>query len=952
MSSEPKEKEEKQTVEEPAVEDPAADSVSEPTSDETEVETEPVVAENNNAPGDDAEAKDTKEPSLSDVADDLPVLPLRGIVVYPMMWLPLTIGQERSIKLVEDSLPQNRIIALVTSRDESVEEPAPDQLYEIGTAAQVHRVLKAPDGTIRLAVQGLERIRLKDYIQEKPYLRARVEVLPETLEEGLELDGTARAVQDLFRRLVELDGQMPDELAVMAANVENARQLAYLVASSMRLEMNDAQELLEIDSVQEKLLRLTQLLHNEVDVTELGNKIQSQAQGEMEKMQKDFFLREQMKAIQKELGEEDEQEADIRELEERIEAAGMPEEAHKESLRELNRMRRMPIQAAEYSVIKTYLDLMVSLPWQKTTEDNLDITHAREVLEEDHYGLEEIKDRIVEYLAVRKLRAARKAQREDDEVEDARDKIRREREGVLLCFVGPPGVGKTSLGISIARAMGRKFMRLALGGVRDEAEIRGFRRTYIGSMPGRIIQSLRRVETKNPVFMLDEVDKLGRDFRGDPTSALLEVLDPEQNREFRDHYLDVPFDLSEVMFITTANVLDTIPGPLRDRMEIIQLSSYTEHEKVKIAQQYLVARQIRENGLREGEIVFDDDALRKIVHDYTREAGVRNLEREIGKICRKVAANIAAMQPYWVQPPLPLGLDDSQPQQGYLEDQAVNGEGHSANGQSGVAKDAAAPLPQLTAVAEAPFSPVHIKPDSLVEYLGKRRFQREEIADRTSMPGVAVGLSWTMTGGEILFFEATKMPGKKGFVLTGQLGEVMKESAQAALSYVRSRAPELNIPPDFFEEIDLHLHIPEGALPKDGPSAGVTMVTAIASLLTGRPVDPDIGMTGEVTLRGKVLRIGGLKEKVLAAARAGLNTIIMPAANEADLEDLPDNVRELMKFIPVDTVDEVLDTALLDLSTMPEAPTSTDVPDTRRQRPADEEAEDAPQQIEYASQAG
>ncbi len=952
MSSEPKEKEEKQTVEEPAVEDPAADSESEPTSDETEVETEPVVAENNDAPGDDAEAKDTKEPSLSDVADDLPVLPLRGIVVYPMMWLPLTIGQERSIKLVEESLPQNRIIALVTSRDESVEEPAPDQLYEIGTAAQVHRVLKAPDGTIRLAVQGLERIRLKEYIQEKPYLRARVEVLPETLEEGLELDGTARAVQDLFRRLVELDGQMPDELAVMAANVENARQLAYLVASSMRLEMNDAQELLEIDSVQEKLLRLTHLLHNEVDVTELGNKIQSQAQGEMEKMQKDFFLREQMKAIQKELGEEDEQEADIRELEERIEAAGMPEEAHKESLRELNRMRRMPIQAAEYSVIKTYLDLMVSLPWQKTTEDNLDITHAREVLEEDHYGLEEIKDRIVEYLAVRKLRAARKAQREDDEEEDARDKIRREREGVLLCFVGPPGVGKTSLGISIARAMGRKFMRLALGGVRDEAEIRGFRRTYIGSMPGRIIQSLRRVETKNPVFMLDEVDKLGRDFRGDPTSALLEVLDPEQNREFRDHYLDVPFDLSEVMFITTANVLDTIPGPLRDRMEIIQLSSYTEHEKVKIAQQYLVARQIRENGLREGEIVFDDDALRKIVHDYTREAGVRNLEREIGKICRKVAANIAAMQPYWVQPPLPLGLDDSQTQQGYLEDQAVNGEGHSANGQSGVAKDAAAPLPQLTAVAEAPFSPVHIKPDSLVEYLGKRRFQREEIADRTSMPGVAVGLSWTMTGGEILFFEATKMPGKKGFVLTGQLGEVMKESAQAALSYVRSRAPELNIPPDFFEEIDLHLHIPEGALPKDGPSAGVTMVTAIASLLTGRPVDPDVGMTGEVTLRGKVLRIGGLKEKVLAAARAGLSTIIMPAANEADLEDLPENVRDLLKFIPVDTVDEVLDTALLDLSTVPEAPTSTNAPDPRRQRPADEEAEDAPQQIEYASQAG
>ena len=953
MSSEQEKQEEKQTTEEdPASEEDEAVAVSDAPPVQAEAENDTVSSQGEEISLDEPASKDENKPSLTDVADDLPVLPLRGIVVYPMMWLPLTIGQERSIKLVEDSLPQNRIIALVSSRDESVEEPAPDQIYEIGTAAQVHRVLKAPDGTIRLAVQGLERIRLKEYIQEKPYLRARVEVLPETLEEGLELDGSARAVQDLFRRLVELDGQMPDELAVMAANVENARQLAYLVASSMRLEMNDAQALLEIDSVQEKLLRLTNLLHNEVDVMELGNKIQSQAQGEMEKMQKDFFLREQIKAIQKELGEEDEQEADIRELEERIEAAGMPEEAHKEATRELNRMRRMPIQAAEYSVIKTYLDLMVSLPWQKTTEDNLDITHAREVLEEDHYGLEEIKDRIVEYLAVRKLRAARKSQREEEVEEDARDKIRREREGVLLCFVGPPGVGKTSLGISIARAMGRKFMRLALGGVRDEAEIRGFRRTYIGSMPGRIIQSLRRVETKNPVFMLDEVDKLGRDFRGDPTSALLEVLDPEQNREFRDHYLDVPFDLSEVMFITTANVLDTIPGPLRDRMEIIQLSSYTEHEKVKIAQQYLVARQIRENGLREGEIVFDDEALRRIVHDYTREAGVRNLEREIGKICRKVAANIAAMQPFWVQPPLPLGLDDSRPQQGYLEDQSVTAEDLPANGQAGDGKDSGAPLPQLTAVAEAPFSPVHITPDALVEYLGKRRFQREEIADRTSMPGVAVGLSWTMTGGEILFFEATKMPGKKGFVLTGQLGDIMKESAQAALSYVRSRAAELNIPPDFFEEIDIHLHIPEGALPKDGPSAGVTMVTAIASLLTGRPVDPHIGMTGEVTLRGKVLRIGGLKEKVLAAARAGLSTVVMPAANEADLEDLPENVKESMKFIPVDTVDEVLDTALLELPALIEDPPSTAVPDPHQESHVIEEAADLPQPVGYATRTG
>ena len=806
--------------------------------------------------------QDSNEDSL--ISDDLPVLPLRGIVVYPMMWLPLTIGQERSIQLVEDALPQSRIIALVTSRDESLEEPSPAEIYEIGTAAQVHRVLKAPDGTIRLALQGLERIRLTEYIQQKPYLRARVEVLPETLEESLEIEALVRAVQDLFRRLVELDSQMPDELAVMAVNVENARQLAYLVASSVRLEMEQAQELLAMDSVQQKLLRLTQFLNKEVEVMELGHKIQSEAQGEMERMQRDFFLREQLKAIQKELGEEDEQEADIRELEERIEAAGMPEEAGKEARRELNRMKRMPIQAAEYSVIKTYLDLMVSLPWQQTTEDNLDIAHARQVLEEDHYGLEEIKDRIVEYLAVRKLRAERKAEREEENEEDVQDKIRREREGVLLCFVGPPGVGKTSLGISIARAMGRKFVRLALGGVRDEAEVRGFRRTYIGSMPGRIIQSLRRIESKNPVFMLDEVDKIGRDFRGDPTSALLEVLDPEQNREFRDHYLDVPFDLSEVMFITTANILDPVPSPLRDRMEIIQLSSYTEDEKVKIAQQYLVLRQIKENGLRPREITFDDQALRKIVHNYTREAGVRNLEREVGKICRKVAANIAASRP---------------------------------------------PESDMNSGAD-PGPPVKITEESLGEYLGKRRFQRDEIAERTRMPGVAIGLSWTMTGGAILFFEATKMPGKKGFVLTGQLGDVMKESAQAALSYVRSRATTLQIAPDFFENTDLHLHIPEGALPKDGPSAGVTMVTALASLLTTRPVHANIGMTGEVTLRGKVLRIGGLKEKVLAAARAGLDTIIMPADNEADLEDVPENVRETMTFIPVETVDEVLEAAL------------------------------------------
>ncbi len=784
-------------------------------------------------------------------SDDLPVLPLRGVVVYPMMWLPLTIGQPRSLALVEDALPESRIIALVASKDENIEEPSPDQIYRIGTAAQVHRVLKAPDGTIRLAVQGLERIRIVEYTQEKPYLRARVEVLPEVLEEGIEMEAAVRAVQDLFRRLVELDGQMPDELAVMASNVENARQLAYLVASSMRLSVAEAQEILEIDSVQEKLLRLIQHLRKEVDVLELGRKIQSQAQGEMEKMQRDFFLREQLKAIQRELGEEDEQEAEIRELEARIEAAGMPEEARKEALRELNRMKRMPVQAAEYSVIKTYLDLMVSLPWQAVTEDNLDIEHARQILDEDHYGLQEIKERILEYLAVRKLRAERKD--ETAEEEDIRDKIRREREGAVLCFVGPPGVGKTSLGISIARAMGRKFVRMALGGVRDEAEIRGFRRTYIGAMPGRIIQSLRRVGTKNPVFMLDEVDKLGRDFRGDPTSALLEVLDPEQNREFRDHYLDVPFDLSQVLFITTANVLDTIPGPLLDRMEIIQLSSYTEDEKVKIAEGYLVPRQIKENGLLPDEVSFTEEALREIVRGYTREAGVRNLEREIGKVCRKIAAQIAAGK--------------------------ITG-------------------------------PVKVDGEDVVRYLGKRKYLREEILERVQMPGVAIGLAWTMTGGDVLFFEATKMPGKKGFIVTGQLGDVMKESAQAALSYVRSRAKALDIDPYFFDKMDIHLHIPTGAMPKDGPSAGITMATALASLLTNRPVKPNVGMTGEITLRGKVLPIGGLKEKVLAAARFGLDTVIIPRRNEPDLEDVPENVRERMHFVLVDTVDEVLEAAL------------------------------------------
>ncbi|MEZ4769117.1 MAG: endopeptidase La [Caldilineales bacterium] len=783
---------------------------------------------------------------------NLPMLPLRGVVVYPMMWLPLTVGQERSIRLIDEALvdAEPRIIGLFTSKDPEKDEPGPDEIYSTGTMAVVHRMLRAPDGTIRLIVQGLERIRVQEFVQTEPYLVASVLEHPDLIEDTVEIEALMRNAQEQFRQFINLVPHLPEELEMAALNVEDARQLVYLIASSLRLDIEVAQELLEIDSVTEKLRKLSGLLAKELEVLELGRKIQSEAVGEMEKMQREFYLREQMKAIQKELGETDEQEAEIKELEDRITEAGMPEEADKEARRELDRMRKMPPQAAEYSVIKTYLDWMVSLPWQKKTDDNLDIGHARQVLDEDHYGLEEVKDRILEYLAVRKLKLERKD--DDQEEVSVADQIRRDREGVIICFVGPPGVGKTSLGLSIARAMGRKFVRLALGGIRDEAEIRGFRRTYIGSMPGRVIQSLRRVESSNPVFMLDEVDKLGRDFRGDPSSALLEVLDPEQNREFRDHYLDVPFDLSQVMFITTANMLDTIPEPLLDRMEIIELHSYTTEEKVKIAQGYLVPRQIRENALRPEEISFDEEALRRIVRDYTREAGVRSLERTIGTICRKVATRVAE-----------------------------NGTGET----------------------------LVITPDNLVEFLKKPKFF-DEVAERTEIPGVATGLAWTMTGGDILFIEATRMAGKKDFMITGQLGDVMKESSRAALSWVRANAVRLGIDPEVFESSDLHMHIPAGAVPKDGPSAGVTMATALVSLLTGRPVKANVGMTGEITLRGKVLPIGGLKEKVLAARRAGLDTVILPYRNEKDLDDVPESVRQKMTFVYAETVDDVLNAAL------------------------------------------
>jgi ATP-dependent Lon protease len=788
------------------------------------------------------------------IPSELPILPLRGTVVYPLMVLPLTVGQPRSVRLVDDVVVGNRLVGLVTSKDPDVDEPSPDQVFTLGTAAIIHRLIKAPDGTLRIIVQGIERIRIDEWTEHEPYLRAKVSQMPDILpEEGdVEAEALMRNVVDLFGRLVALVPHLPDELMMAASNTEDPRQLAYLVGTSIRMDIADAQGILEEDRVVDKLRRLTKILSRELEVLELGKKIQTEAQSEMEKMQREYFLREQLKAIQRELGEGNEQQVEIDELRTKIAQAGMPEEAEKEALRELSRLEKLPPAAAEYGVIRTYLDWLTTLPWSVTTEDQLDIAHARQILDEDHYDLEKIKDRILEYLSVRKLRLER-AEERTQEVLHPQDLIRREREGVILCFIGPPGVGKTSLGQSIARALGRKFIRMSLGGVRDEAEIRGHRRTYIGAMPGNIIQTIRRVGSKNPVVMIDEVDKIGADWRGDPSSALLEVLDPEQNREFRDHYLDVAFDLSQVMFITTANVLDTIPGPLRDRMEILELSGYTDEEKLHIARGYLIPRQIRENGLRESEVSFDDEAIRAIVRDYTREAGVRSLERQIGSVCRKIA----------------------------------------------------------THVAEGKAESVCVGVDQLVEYLGKPRYFFEA-AERTELPGVATGLAVTAVGGDILFVEATKMPGQKGLTITGQLGEVMKESAQAALSYVRSQAGRLNFDEGFFNSNDIHIHVPAGAVPKDGPSAGVTIATALASLLTGRPVRADVGMTGEITLRGQVLPVGGIKEKVLAAHRAGLRTVIIPKRNEKDLDDLPAEVRNEMKVVLVDRVEEVLVAALRD----------------------------------------
>jgi ATP-dependent Lon protease len=766
--------------------------------------------------------------------DALPVLPLRETVTFPETLTPLAVGQERSVKLVDDVLGANRMLAMVAARDPEDEEPGPNGLYDVGVAGIVARMVKVPDGSLRILVQGLQRVRIGPYVAEEPYLVARIAELPDLVEEGPELEALSRNVQRTFSEIVEHIPYLPEELQMAVANIDDPAALGHLIAGALRISTQEKQELLEEVDVAARLRRLSQILARELEVVQLGSQIQSQVQSEVDKGQREFFLRQQLKAIQEELGEGDEQQAEVNELRQRVEEADLPEHAHKAADRELSRLEKLPPAAAEHGVIRTYLEWLVELPWSKTTEDELDIAHAREVLDADHYDLEKVKDRILEYLAVRKLNP--------------------DSPGPILCFVGPPGVGKTSLGKSIARALGREFERISVGGVRDEAEIRGHRRTYIGAMPGTIVRALRDAGSRNPVFMIDEIDKMGADFRGDPSSAMLEVLDPAQNDTFRDHYIDLEFDLSDVMFIATANVLDTVPGPLQDRMETIELAGYTLDEKKHIARRYLVPRQIEANGLKPSQIEFAEPALSAIVEEYTREAGVRNLEREIGAVCRKVAREVAEGR--------------------------VDGK-------------------------------VKVSAKRARELLGRRRFFAEQ-RRRTQVPGVATGLAWTPTGGDVLFIEATAMPGSGKLTITGQLGDVMKESAQAALSYVRNErsglAPELE--EDWFAEHDIHIHVPAGAVPKDGPSAGVAMTVALSSLVSGRKVSNDVAMTGEVTLTGQVLPVGGLKEKSLAAQRAGIRRVIVPERNEGDVAEIPEHERSELEFTYVDEVKKAIDAAL------------------------------------------
>ncbi|HNT76595.1 MAG TPA: endopeptidase La [Anaerolineae bacterium] len=785
------------------------------------------------------------------IPKELPILPLRNTVAFPYIVMPLAVGIPRSVQLIEDVERGSRIVGLVAMKDASVEIPHPDEVHSVGTVAIVHRVMRGEDGTLTVFIQGLERFRAVHWTAEDPYLKAHIELIPDIVENSVIEEALRRSLLEVATQLAELIPQFPEEAIRFIQQLEDLRLLVYLLASNMRVEMEEGQKLLETDRMMHKMEFLVKVLTRELEVREIGQRIQEKAKEEIEKTQREYYLRQQMDAIRKELGEGDEGKREADEYRQKIEECGISEEAKEVALRELERLEKMPPQAAEYWVIKTYLDWLIAIPWQTLTEDNLDIANARQVLDADHYNLKDVKERILEFLAVRKLRLERGL---DETVSADLQGRKVEGMGAILALVGPPGVGKTSLGQSVARALGRKFTRMSLGGMRDEAEIRGHRRTYIGAMPGRIMQAVKRAAVKNPVFMLDEVDKIGADWRGDPSSALLEVLDPQQNHAFRDHYLDVDFDLSKVLFICTANTTATIPAPLLDRMEIIEIDGYTEYDKVHIANQYLTPRQLEVNGLLPEEIVFDEAAVRTMIRDYTREAGVRQLERAIGKICRKVATGIAEQ-------------------------------------------------------SEKTVLPIQIDPTRVHELLGKPRY-RFEAALRTEKPGVATGLSVTFAGGDVLFVEAARMPGGDGsLILTGQLGDVMRESARIALSYVEAHWRELGICEDGCKG-KIHLHVPAGAIPKDGPSAGITMVTALVSLLTGRSVNADIGMTGEVTLQGQVLPIGGLKHKSLAAHRCGLKKIIMPRLNEADLDEIPDTVRADLEFIMVDDVTEVLAYAL------------------------------------------
>ena len=774
------------------------------------------------------------------IPEELSLLPIKDTVLFPLVVMPLIVSRESSMKLVDDAVVgDSRVIALATLKDPDVEAPQISDIHQVGVAAAIHTMLRLPEHQ-RLIVQGLKRIRFKECVQTEPYIRVKIEEIPDIRDwseaEDMEIEALRRNVGVAFQRVVLLSPNLPDELQNIATSITRPAVLADTVALHLPIPIAEKQDLLETPGTSERLRKLLAILTREVDVLELGSKIQSQVHSEMGKTQREYYLREQMKAIQRELGEGDERTAEIEELRLKITDAKMPEEATKEALRELDRLGRMPPAAPEYTVARTFIDSLIGLPWNVYTEDNLDIPAVHKILDEDHYGLDKVKDRILEYLSVRKFKEA--------------GEIRHP----ILCFVGPPGVGKTSLGKSIARALGRNFVRMSLGGVRDEAEIRGHRRTYVGALPGQIVQGIKRAGSHNPVFMMDEIDKVGADFRGDPSSALLEVLDPEQNSSFRDHYLEVTFDLSKVMFITTANVLDTVLPPLRDRMEVLEIAGYTEEEKLGIAVRHLIPKQLAEHGLKKTKnLSFTDKGICEIIRGYTREAGVRNLERHIATVCRKTAR----------------------------------------------------------AFAEGRTKPVRANPKQVHEFLGAPRYTYEELADRTNEPGVAIGLAWTPTGGDVLFVEATRMEGGKELILTGQLGDVMKESAQAALSYVRSHSSQLGIDTRFYKDKDIHIHVPGGAIPKDGPSAGVTMITALASLLTGRKVKPRVAMTGEITLRGKVLPVGGVKEKILAARRAGVDTVIVPKENRKDVEEeVPEGLRTGMKIEYVDDVGRVLDLAL------------------------------------------